>query len=29
MVELRAVARQHTRTTGEDMPLVRDWSWTG
>jgi xylulose-5-phosphate/fructose-6-phosphate phosphoketolase len=29
MVELRAAARQHTRTTGEDMPLVRHWSWTG
>ena len=27
MVELRRAAREHTRATGEDMPLVRDWSW--
>jgi xylulose-5-phosphate/fructose-6-phosphate phosphoketolase len=27
MAELRRAAREHTRTTGEDMPLVRDWSW--
>jgi xylulose-5-phosphate/fructose-6-phosphate phosphoketolase len=27
MVERRRAAREHTRTTGEDLPEVRDWSW--
>ena len=27
MVDLRRQARSWTRTHGDDLPLVRDWSW--
>jgi xylulose-5-phosphate/fructose-6-phosphate phosphoketolase len=28
MEDWRAVARAHTRSAGEDLPLVRGWRWT-
>ncbi|GAA1671075.1 phosphoketolase family protein [Glycomyces endophyticus] len=29
MVDARHAAREHTRTHGEDLPEVADWSWPG
>jgi hypothetical protein len=28
MTDLRARHRIHVRETGEDLPLVRDWTWS-
>jgi xylulose-5-phosphate/fructose-6-phosphate phosphoketolase len=29
MVDARANARRYTRMYGDDMPSVRDWTWSG
>jgi len=28
MVDARAAARRYTRQFGDDLPAVRDWTWT-
>lgn len=29
MVDKRAEHRAHVRRSGEDLPEIRDWAWTG